>query len=76
MVEIFTDLAVWMGIKKIIDQISVNAVAANDILPQKKRKKCTFLPKCDRLNIAVSGLLRSMTTEKILIKSILFKGEI
>lgn len=76
MVEIFTDLAVWMGIKKIIDQISANAVAQMISSPPKKRKKCTFLPKCDRLNIAVSGLLRSMTTEKILIKSILFKGEI
>ena len=26
-VEIFTDLTVWMGIKKVIDQINANAVA-------------------------------------------------
>ena len=37
MVEIFTDLAVWMGIKKIIDQISANAVAQMISSPPKKR---------------------------------------
>lgn len=26
-VEIFTDMRVWMGIKKVIDQINANAVA-------------------------------------------------
>ena len=26
-VEIFTDLTVWMGIRKVIDQINANAVA-------------------------------------------------
>ena len=26
-VEVFTDVGVWMGIKKIIDQINANAVA-------------------------------------------------
>lgn len=38
MVEIFTDLAVWMGIKKIIDQISANAVAQMISSPQKKKE--------------------------------------
>lgn len=38
MVEIFTDLAVWMGIKKIIDQISANAVAQMISSPQKKER--------------------------------------
>ena len=28
MVEIFTDLSVWMGIKRVIDQINANAIAA------------------------------------------------
>ena len=27
-VEVFTDLSVWMGIRKIIDQVNANAVAA------------------------------------------------
>ena len=27
-VEVFTDLSVWMGIKSIIDKINANAVAA------------------------------------------------
>lgn len=27
-VEVFTDLSVWMGIRKIIEQVSANAVAA------------------------------------------------
>jgi hypothetical protein len=27
-VEIFTDLTVWLGIKRIIDRINANAVAA------------------------------------------------
>jgi type I restriction enzyme R subunit len=27
-VEVFTDLSVWMGIKNIIDNINANAVAA------------------------------------------------
>ena len=27
-VEVFTDLSVWMGIKKAIDQVNANAVAA------------------------------------------------
>ena len=27
-VEIFTDLSVWMGIRKVIDQVNANAVAA------------------------------------------------
>jgi len=27
-VEVFTDLTVWMGIRKIIEQVNANAVAA------------------------------------------------
>ena len=27
-VEVFTDLSVWMNIRKIIDQINANAIAA------------------------------------------------
>lgn len=27
-VEVFTDLSVWVGIKKVIDQINANAIAA------------------------------------------------
>ena len=27
-VDIFTDLSVWMGIKRVIDQVNANAVAA------------------------------------------------
>jgi type I restriction enzyme R subunit len=27
-VEVFTDLTVWLGIKKIIDRINANAIAA------------------------------------------------
>ena len=27
-VDVFSDLTVWMGIKKVIDQVNANAVAA------------------------------------------------
>ena len=27
-VDVFTDLSVWMGIKRVIDQLNANAVAA------------------------------------------------
>ena len=32
MVEIFTDLTVWMGIKKIIDQINANVHSSLNVI--------------------------------------------